>query len=447
MIAKQNFSISSRRGFLRLMTMGLATAGLIEPFDIGRKGAGKALAQEVVKGGAGAQAKPSSVAFYGDKQAGIITPQQSHVCFCAIDLKTDDKSKLINLLRLWTVASARLAQGLPTADLSDDLTVAASDSGDVLELDPAKLTLTFGFGRSLFFKDGKDRFGLARHCPEALVDMPVFHGDQLIEARTGGDLCIQACANDPQIAFHAIRELARLGSDIAEIRWVQTGFLPESKVGDTPRNLMGFKDGTRNPGFHAETKKALQAGDKDFDETIWVGPEGPKWMQGGSYMVARRIRMSLERWEKAPVDFQEEVMGRHKRSGAPIGAAHEFDKPDFDVADKDGNPHIAETSHLRLASPETNGGIRIFRRGYNYNEGVSFTAERWPPWRQGMLYDAGLFFIAFQRDPRTGFISLFENMAKFDALNQYTTHVGSGLFACPPGAGEGRYIGQSLFED
>ena len=447
MISKQKFSKPSRRGFLKLLATGFATAVLTDPFNLSRRGGGKVQAQEALKGSAAVQAKPSSIPFYGDKQAGIITPQQNHVCFCALDVKTDDKSKLINLLRLWTSTSARLAQGLPTADLSNNLTVAASDSGDVLELDPAKLTLTIGFGRTLFIKDRKDRFGLARHCPEALVDMPIFHGDQLIEARTGGDLCIQACANDPQVAFHAIRELARLGSDIAEIHWIQTGFLPESKAGDTPRNLMGFKDGTRNPGFHGDTKKALQPGDKEFDETIWVGSEGPKWMQGGSYVVARRIRISLERWEKAPVDFQEEVMGRHKLSGAPIGAVHEFDKPDFDASDKDGNPHIAETAHLRLASPETNSGAKIFRRGYNYNEGVSFTAERWPPWRQGMLYDAGLFFIAFQRDPRSGFIALFENMAKFDALNQYTTHVGSGLFACPPGATEGKYIGQSLFED
>jgi deferrochelatase/peroxidase EfeB len=112
----------------------------------------------------------------------------------------------------------------------------------------------------------------------------------------------------------------------------------------------------------------------------------------------------------------------------------------------DGNPVIAENAHVRLAASDTNGGTEILRRAYSYNDGVNFTAERWPPWRQGLMYDAGLFFIAYQRDPRTGFIRIFENMAKLDALNQYTTHVGSGLFACPGGVQQGEFIGQALFE-
>ncbi|MGH7096467.1 MAG: hypothetical protein ACREE4_02265, partial [Stellaceae bacterium] len=73
-------------------------------------------------------------------------------------------------------------------------------------------------------------------------------------------------------------------------------------------------------------------------------------------------------------------------------------------------------------------------------------AERWPPWRQGLEYDAGLLFICYQRDPRTGFIRIFERIAKFDTMNQFVTHVGSGLFACPPGAAPGGFVGQRLFE-
>ena len=437
----------SRRGVLRLATGALATGLLLDPRPVWLAATGQAVAEEPAAATRPAQGKPASIAFYGERQAGIVTPQQKHVCFCAIDLRTDDRARLIRLLQEWTAASARLTQGWPAAEGPEDATQPNPDSGDVLGLDPARLTLTFGLGRTLFIKDGRNRFGLARQCPEALVDLPVFHGDQLIESRTGGDLCIQSCADDPQIAFHAIRELARLASDIADIRWIQTGFLPDSAPGDTPRNLMGFKDGSRNPGFHASTGQALKPGDADFDDMVWVGAEGPQWMQGGSYLVARRIRISLERWEKAPLDFQEEVMGRHKRSGAPLGALHEQDQPDFEAVDKEGNARIPETSHLRLAAPETNGGSKMFRRGYNYNDGASFTAERWPPWRQGMLYDAGLFFLAFQRDPRTAFIRVFETMAKFDALNQYTTHVGSGLFACPPGTPADGFIAQSLFKD
>ena len=139
------------------------------------------------------------------------------------------------------------------------------------------------------------------------------------------------------------------------------------------------------------------------------------------------------------------MIGRHKTTGAPIGADDEFAPPDFDALDADGNLRNAEDSHLRLASPTANNGAEMLRRGYGYNDGLSFTAERWPPWRQGMMLDAGLFVVAYQRDPRTGFIPVFENMSKIDALNQFTTHVGSGLFACPPGALPGGYIGDRLF--
>ena len=193
---------------------------------------------------------------------------------------------------------------------------------------------------------------------------------------------------------------------------------------------MGFKDGTRNA--------------QDLAKSVWVGDEGPAWMRGGSYVVVRKIRIALEHWDRTDVDFQEEVIGRHKRSGAPIGASANAMRRTSKRADQDGNPIIAENAHLRLAAPETNDGTQILRRGYSYNDGANFTAERWPPWRQGIEYDAGLLFIAYQRDPRTGFIRIFENMAKLDALNQFTTHVGSGLFACPGGVGEGH--AQGLFD-
>jgi deferrochelatase/peroxidase EfeB len=167
-------------------------------------------------------------------------------------------------------------------------------------------------------------------------------------------------------------------------------------------------------------------------------------MRGGSYLVARRIRIALEHWDRTEVDFQEEVVGRRKYSGAPIGGTHEFDTPDLAAADKDGNPTIAENAHIRLAAPSSNDGAQILRRGFAYNDGVNLTAERWPPWRQGMEFDAGLFFLAYQRDPRAGFIRIYDSMSKLDAMNQFATHVGSGLFACPPGARPGEFIGQAL---
>ncbi len=216
------------------------------------------------------------------------------------------------------------------------------------------------------------------------------------------------------------------------MRWAQTGFASGNGK-ETPRNLQGFKDGTQNP-------KALE-----MDKFVWVGSEGPAWMQGGSYVVARRIRIALEHWDKTDVSFQEQVIGRQKRSGAPLGGKDEFEALNLDAVDKDGNPIIPDNAHVRLASSLTNDGAQILRRGYSYNDGVNYVAERWPPWRQGMEYDAGLLFVAYQRDPRTGFIKIFDKMAKLDALNQFVTHNGSGIFACPPGAREGTFIGQHLF--
>jgi len=361
---------------------------------------------------------PQADPFFGEHQGGIATPQQTQTYFAALDLIAKKPGDVVRALRAWTDAAARLTRGQETP----------ADSGEAIGIGAAGLTVTFGLGAGLF----DNRYGLAARRPGALVDLPAFNGDQLVPERSGGDISIQACADDPQVTFHAVRQLVRLAEGVARVRWSQTGFLPATAPGETPRNLMGFKDGTRNA--------------QDLAKSVWVTDEGPAWMRGGSYVVVRKIRMALEHWDKTDVDFQEEVFGRHKRSGAPVGREREHDAPDFEGADQDGNPTIAENAHLRLAAPETNGGTQILRRGYSYNDGANFTAELWPPWRQGIEYDAGLLFIAYQRDPRTGFIRLFENMAKMDALNQFTTHVGSGLFACPGGIGDGQFLAQGLFD-
>jgi deferrochelatase/peroxidase EfeB len=161
--------------------------------------------------------------------------------------------------------------------------------------------------------------------------------------------------------------------------------------------------------------------------------------------VVRRIRMALEHWDRAKVSFQEQTIGRQKDTGAPLGLKGEFEPLGLDRNDADENPIIAENAHVRHANAAENGAAEILRRGYSYNDGVNFTAERWPPWRQGMEYDAGLLFICYQTDPRTGFTKLFDKMAKFDMLNQFVTHTGGGLFACPGGVREGEFIGQRLF--
>ena len=411
---------ASRRGFLAGVG-GLAGAGMLRPAR------------------ADTAAPPSVEPFYGARQGGSLTPSQSHTYLAVFDLNATQATQVAALLKLWTAAAARMAAGQPAGPPSADPNAPDGDSGDALGLPPSRLTLTFGFGPGLFVKDGKDRYGLASRRPEALADLPRFNGDQLLEARTGGDISVQACADDPQVAFHAVRQLSRLSYGMAALRWAQAGFSSSPPDESTGRNLMGFKDGTANPVARPT------AGVKP-DEVVWIGGEGPDWLRGGSYVVVRRIRISLEHWDRTDTEFQEQVIGRRKRSGAPLGSAAEFDPPDFAATDKDGNPLIPDDAHVRLANPANVGGASILRRGYSYNDGLSFTAERWPPWRQGMMYDAGLLFVAYQRDPRTGFIRIFEPMAKLDALNQFSTHVGSGLFAVPPGVAQGESIGQTLFD-
>ncbi|KVW37298.1 peroxidase [Burkholderia ubonensis] len=375
--------------------------------------------------------------FYGKHQGGITTPQQRHAYFAALDLTTTKRADVIALLKTWTDAAARMTRGETAQPLvtsgGDD--AAPVDGGDALGLGPARLTITFGFGPGMFALAGKDRYGLAKHRPAALVDLPRFNGDQLLPEKTGGDLFIQACADDAQVAFHAVRQLVRLGASTTQMRWGQAGFT-SGKPGETPRNLMGFKDGTMNPSMSDPAA---------MNEFVWAGSEGPAWMNGGTYTVVRRIRITLEHWDNTELGFQEQVVGRHKYSGAPLGRQHEFEPLDLDAADKDGNPVIPDNSHARLASPQLNNGAQILRRAYSYNDSTNFYIERWPPWRQQTEYDAGLMFVAHQRDPRRGFIPINEKLAKLDIMNQFTTHVGSAIFACPPGAQPGSFIGAALF--
>jgi deferrochelatase/peroxidase EfeB len=386
-----------------------------------------------------AKASDDSEAFWGAHQAGIVTPAQSHTYFAAFDLTAAKREDVVALFRRWTDAASRLTRGQPIQSVQlnnpydQEPGTVTPDSGDALALSPARLTITFGFGPGLFIKDNQDRYGLAARRPEAFVDMPKFTGDQLVPAITGGDLSIQACADDPQVAFHAVRQLALVAFGVAEMRWAQTGFLSRPGDGGTPRNLMGFKDGTQSP--------------KSVDRAVWVGSEGPTWMQGGSYMVVRRIRIALEHWDRTKVDFQEQTMGRHKISGAPLGLKDEFAPLGLDRTDADENPIIPEHAHVRMANAANIGAAEILRRGYSYNDGVNFVAERWPPWRQGIEYDAGLLFICYQADPRSGFIKTFADMAKFDMLNQFTTHTGSAIFACPGGMREGGFVGAGLFDN
>jgi deferrochelatase/peroxidase EfeB len=378
-----------------------------------------------------------SYPFYGQRQPGIVTPAQDRLHFAAFDLVTERASDLQALLRIWSDAAATMMAGRPIGAgaapvlYGDDTATIppSSDTGEALGLPAARLTITFGFGPTLFTRDGHDRYGLAARRPEALIDLPAFPGDALDPDYCGGDLCVQACADDPLVAFHAVRNLARLARGLAVLRWTQLGFgrtSSTSRSQETPRNLMGFKDGTNN----------LKAEDTALMEThVWVGADDqPSWMSGGTYLVARRIRMALEVWDHNLLEEQEWVIGREKVSGAPLGKKQEFDLVDLAARDEKGNPLVPARSHVRLAIG--NGSVKILRRGYSFTDGMDA--------RTGQ-FDAGLFFIAFQRDPRTQFAPLQMSLAQHDALNEYITHTGSAIFACPPGARGGGFVGEGLF--
>ena len=378
---------------------------------------------------------PGTEPFWGAHQGGIATPIQGHTYFIAFDMVSNKRDDLIKLLKAWTDASALMTGGSAHFDSKADPKQPSQESGATVGIAASRLTITFGFGPGLFENNGVDRFGLAKQRPEALVDLPRCSGDQLVPERTGGDLSIQACADDPQVVEYAVRRLAKLASGIATMRWAQMGFSGGFKHGETGRNQMGFKDGTVN--VPANDPKAM-------NEFIWVGDEGPGWMQGGSYMVIRPIRISLDHWDDMNTAFQEETVGRQKISGAPIGKKNEFDKLDLTATDKYGNTITAENSHAAMSAPENNDGAQILRRAFSFDNGIAKIAERWPPWRQLVTFDAGLLFQCYQRDPRAGFIRLYSKMSQIDMLNQFTTHIGSGLFACPPGAKQGEFIGQQL---
>lgn len=386
--------------------------------------------------------------FSGEHQAGVTTPQQDRLYFAAFDVTSDSREDVIEMLKAWTVAAARLTQGLdvsPSGYASGPYDAPPEDTGEAADLPASGLTLTFGFGRSFFVgQDGaSDRFGIADRLPEALVPVPAFSGDLLDPALCDGDLMIQACADDPQVAVHAIHNLSRIAFGTARVRWTQLGFGRTSSTSTsqlTPRNLFGFKDGTAN--IMAEDGDALR-------DWVWVDSSdaasaGQAWMAGGSYCATRRIRMVMETWDRTSLREQENVFGRSKREGAPLSGGAEHSAPDFAVTGREGAPLISENSHVSLAHPEHNGGTRMLRRGYNFTDGND---------AQGHL-DAGLFFIAYVRDPRVGFIPIQDRLSKMDLLSEYLKHTGSALFAVPPGVSrinpdgslvDGEFIGAGLF--
>ena len=354
-----------------------------------------------------------TVPFYGRHQAGIATPPGAYAAFVALDLRDGvGRDRIRSWLRMLSDDAAALTQGEP----------ALADTEPELARNPARLTVTFGFGPGLVAAVAP------KLAPAWLGPLPAFGIDKLEERWSGGDLMLQLCADDPLTLAHAQRMLLKDSRAFAVVRWIQPGFrhaYGSEPAGTTMRNLFGQVDGSAN---------ALP-GTPEFERVVWGDAEIPAWLEGGTSMVVRRIAMNLDTWDELDRRGREEAVGRRLANGAPLTGENERDEPDFDAVTGLGFKVIPEYAHMRRARPE-NPRQRIFRRGYNYDDA---------PEPGGAVSNAGQIFVAFQADVAEQFVPIQQRLDKLDLLNEWTTPIGSAVFAVPPGASEGGFVGEGLF--
>jgi deferrochelatase/peroxidase EfeB len=366
--------------------------------------------------------------FYGVHQSGVTTMRPPAGLVVAFDVLGTKRDDLERLLRKLTERIEFLTQGGPAPEI--DPKFPAPDSGLLGPVvSPGNLTMTVALGASLFDK----RFGLANAKPVHLERMPQFPNDALEAESCHGDLLIQICSDTPDTNIHALRDIVRNTPDLLMMRWKVEGYNAPARAANlpplTPRNLLGFKDGTANPDA---SDNAI------MDRLVWIAPNSaePAWASGGSYQVVRIIRNFVERWDRTPLQEQQTIIGRDKMTGAPLAMTAEKDVPDY-AGDPKGE-RIRLDAHIRLANPrtaETQSNL-ILRRPYNYSRGVT---------KAGQL-DMGLLFICFQANLRDGFIAV-QNRLNGEPLEEYIKPVGGGFFFALPGApAKGFYLGQSLIE-
>lgn len=347
-----------------------------------------------------------AVPFHGPHQAGVATVPQAHTTFIGLDLApSTSRDGLRRMMRILTDDAARLTQGV----------AALADSEPELAIAPARLTVTFGFGPGLVARAG----GTA---PGWLAPLPVFSIDQLEDAWSGGDLLIEIASDDPVTVAHTARMLLKDARRFATVRWRQDGFRRArgtERSGTTMRNLFGQVDGTVNP----------VPGTEDFDSVVWA-TDG--WLAGGTGLVIRRIRMTLDTWDELDRVGREASIGRTLSNGAPLTGANETDEPDFAATGTAGFPVIPDFAHMRRARGD--GTERIYRRSYNYDL---------PPSGDG-ISESGLIFASYQADVTAQFVPIQRRLDELDLLNQWTIPIGSAVFAIPPGCESGGYVGEGL---
>jgi deferrochelatase/peroxidase EfeB len=366
--------------------------------------------------------------FDGAHQAGILTPQTDHVTHLALDAIATDRVGLAQGLRALSSRARELSQGTTAAPNLSEVDAPPADSGTLGSVVPPDgLSVTIALGASLF----DDRYGLAGRRPAELTAMPPFPDDDLDPARTHGDLLVTVAANRRDTVVHTVRELLRPVRDAFALRWTIDGF-QSSDRGPSPhsarRNLFGFRDGTANPDV---------ADDGAMGRLVWTAGSGdePAWTAGGTYTVVRVIRMHVEFWDRVGLREQENMIGRHRDTGAPMGGTDEFQDPRYDLDPK--GARIPLDAHIRLANPRTKAtdGQRMVRRATNYTRGFDAAGQ----------LDHGLVFVAHNASIERQFATVQRRLAG-EPMTDYVTPVGGGYFFAPRGsAGPGDWVGSGLF--
>ncbi|WP_433830002.1 Dyp-type peroxidase [Actinoplanes sp. CA-015351] len=339
--------------------------------------------------------------FHGNRQAGVTTEPPAHAAFVAFTLnRGSGRDTLRRMLRLLTDDVARLTRGEP----------ALGDTDAQLAVLPAALTVTFGFGPGLYRAAG---------LTSAVADLPGFSIDRLQDRWSGGDLLLQICADDALTVTHAQRMLIKDARPFAAVRWVQRGFRRSPGVhaaGFTQRNVFGQLDGTANPK------------DAAMETAVWAPDDS-------TTVVVRRIRTEIETWDLLSVADKEAAVGRRMDSGAPLTGTAEHDEPDFTAVDDTGLPVMPDFAHVTRAHM-TDPRFKILRRPYNYDEAPDSAGRP----------DSGLIFASYQADIARQYLPIQRRLAEKDLLNEWTTPIGSAVFAIPPGCSEGGWIGERFLD-